>query len=305
MQQQMQMQQQQRGGRGAVFDPAEQQEMLEQQARQQYELEQLAAAGQQPVPPRQAQQQPPLPAGQPPMQYPDGAMAGGDLAQSPSGPVGQPPAGRSQRPPVAHERPVAQDAPTSAARAASAAAARPPRAGKLARIVIGSFVTHDLGPRPSGERGYIIGVDDRPPYLLTMRTESGAGSIKVPKGQCTPTTPSTPTTPGTPGTPVANDNDNAAVAAAGPAPMALACDECHKWLAPEDVVHTTFGTAAHDPKAAHLDFCAPCLASGAVPAGGQLTLMTVTARVEAARAAALEASEQQARPGQLSRAGTE
>ena len=26
-----------------------------------------------------------------------------------------------------------------------------------------------------------------------------------------------------------------------------------KWLAPEDVVHTTFGTAAHDPKAAHLD----------------------------------------------------
>ena len=138
--------------------PAQQQQ---QQQVQQQQQQQQAQQAQPPLPqppqqqqPQQPQQppQPPLPAGQPPMQSPDGAMAGGDLARSPSGPVGQPPAGRSQRPPAAHERPVAQDAPTSPARAASAVAARPPRAGKLARIVIGSFVTHDLGPRPSGER---------------------------------------------------------------------------------------------------------------------------------------------------------
>ena len=79
----------------------------------------------------------------------------------------------------------------------------------------------------------------------------------MPKGQCTPSTP--PSTPSS--TPTAhNDNsnadnaDNAAVAAAGPAPMALACDECHQWLQPQDMVHTTFGSAAHDPKAPHLDF---------------------------------------------------
>jgi len=63
--------------------------------------------------------------------------------------------------------------------------------------------------------------------------------------------------------------------------MALSCDECHEWLAPEDMVYTTFGSAALDPQAPDLDFCVPCLTSGKVPAGGPLTLMSVTARVEA------------------------
>ena len=118
---------------------------------------------QQPQPQQQPQQQPsaqqsvqpPVPDGSPTLHPGDGAMAGGDLAPSPSGPVGQPPVGTGQRHPAAHARPVGQDAPTSASRKAAekaTRAARPPRAGKLARIVIGSFVTHNLGPRPTGER---------------------------------------------------------------------------------------------------------------------------------------------------------
>ena len=103
----------------------------------------------------------------------------------------------------------------------------------------------------------------------------------MPKGQCTPSTPRTPTTNDDSSNndsnskdsnskdsnsgrddqensnagelDASNSNDNAAVAAAGPAPLALACDECHQWMAPEDMVYTTFGSAAHDPKAPRLD----------------------------------------------------
>ena len=118
--------------------------------------------------------------------------------------------------------------------------------------MIGSFVTHNLGPRPTGESGYIIGVDDRPPYLLTLRTESGSGTIKVPKRQCTPSTPPTATTAPTPATTAPASDGKSAVAGTAPmatAPMALACDECHEWLAPEDMVYTTFGSAALGPQA--------------------------------------------------------
>ena len=88
-------------------------------------------------------------------------------------------------------------------------------------------------------------MDDRPPYLLTLRTESGSGTIKVPKRQCTPSTPPTATT-------APASDGKSAVAGTAPmatAPMALACDECHEWLAPEDMVYTTFGSAALGPQA--------------------------------------------------------
>ena len=109
---------------------------------------------------------------------------------------------------------------------------------------------YTLDPPPGS--GYIIGVDDRPPYLLTLRKESGSGTIKVPKRQCTPSTPPTAATAPTPATTAPASDGKSAVAGTAPmatAPMALACDECHEWLAPEDMVYTTFGSAALGPQA--------------------------------------------------------
>jgi len=195
-------------------------------------------------------------------------MGGGDLL--PTAPPPEPSEHRQGREPV---RPASEVAP------------RPPRAGKLARIVIGSFVTHDLGPRPSGESGQIIACDDRPPYLLTLRTESGSGPIKVAKAHCTPSK-----------APVNNAAaaDAADAADTAPAPLALACDLCHKWLSADAMVHTTYGTAHAEQGGGDLDFCSPCIESppaAGAPPRPPLTLMTVTARVEAARAAAVQSAE--------------
>jgi hypothetical protein len=118
-----------------------------------------------------------------------------------------------------------------------------------------------------------IARDDRPPYALTLRTDSGE-SIQVRKdarGQLTRSGGGAASSPAPRG-----------AAAPASVPLMLTCDECNCKFKPTDTLYTTFGTAHEDQ---NIDYCAPCVEGGkaaeslGVPAES-LVMMTAAARAE-------------------------